>query len=124
MNSVCKTLIVLGALIAVAHSLTCRRCFIGVFGSCFFPDEVSCTNGTHRCYSGDAQFNATGALRLHTRGCLDSDLCGVTLTGTILTAAYTSSFTCCNTDLCNSAPSLSVAVGTVLTLLATFWVSQ
>uniref|UniRef100_A0A8C6V709 UPAR/Ly6 domain-containing protein n=1 Tax=Neogobius melanostomus TaxID=47308 RepID=A0A8C6V709_9GOBI len=59
------------------------------------------------------EFNATGALKLHTRGCLDSDLCNKTLTGSILTAAYTGTFTCCTKDLCNSASSmhLSIAVG-------------
>ena len=124
--SICKTLIILSAFMAAAYGLKCRECYIGIFGSCFFGRDALCNNGTSSCYKGDAQFNATGGLKLHNRGCLDSDLCGKSLTGTILGAGYTSSFTCCTTDLCNSASSLhlSVAVGTVLTLLSTLWVSQ
>lgn len=49
------------------------------------------------------EFNATGILKLHTRGCLDADLCDKTITGSILGAGFTSSFSCCSTDLCNGA---------------------
>ncbi|CAL1583391.1 unnamed protein product [Knipowitschia caucasica] len=124
MTSVGKTLIVLGALIAAAYGLKCRQCVVGIFGSCLFPSEITCSNSTSNCYTGEAQFNATGSLTLHNRGCLDSDLCGKTLTGSILGAGYTSSFTCCTTDLCNSASSLSVTAATMVMLLCSFWASQ
>ncbi|XP_020794991.1 sperm acrosome membrane-associated protein 4-like [Boleophthalmus pectinirostris] len=124
--SVCKTLIVLSAFMAAAYGLTCRECYIGIFSTCILGTNTDCNNGTSSCYRGDAQFNATGALKLHNRGCIDTDLCGKTLTGSLLGAAYTSTFNCCSTDMCNSASSLhlSVAIGTVLTLLSTLWVSQ
>ncbi|KAJ0003698.1 hypothetical protein NQD34_008796 [Periophthalmus magnuspinnatus] len=119
--SLCKTIIILSAFMAAAYGLSCRECFIGIFNSCIFGSDTNCNNSTSSCYRGEAQFNATGFLTLHNRGCLDTDLCGKTLTGSILGAAYTSTFTCCSGDLCNSASSLhlSIAMGTVLTLLCT-----
>uniref|UniRef100_A0AAQ5Y1S9 UPAR/Ly6 domain-containing protein n=1 Tax=Amphiprion ocellaris TaxID=80972 RepID=A0AAQ5Y1S9_AMPOC len=69
------------------------------------------------------EFNATGPLSLHTRGCLDSDLCGATLTGTILGAGYTSSFVCCNTTLCNGATTvqLPLTVALCTAILSSMW---
>lgn len=69
------------------------------------------------------EFNATGALTLHTRGCLDSDLCGVTLTGSILGAGYTASFQCCTTDLCNGATSVQLPLTVILcaAILSSLW---
>ncbi|KAK7906997.1 hypothetical protein WMY93_015609 [Mugilogobius chulae] len=126
MTSAFKTLVILGAFLATGYGLTCRQCVIGLLNTCFFPSDTTCNNATQSCYYGDAQFNSTGAFKLHTRGCLDNDLCEKTLTGSLLGAGYTASFRCCTTDLCNSASSLhlSVVMGTVLTLLCTVWVSQ
>ncbi|CAL8292583.1 unnamed protein product [Merluccius merluccius] len=124
MATVWTRLLVLGAVAAVTHGLTCIQCPVGVFGNCLFPNEVVCDNSTLNCYSGDAQFNITGDFKLHNRGCLDSDLCGKTLTGSILGAGYTSSFTCCQTDLCNgaTAPQLPLAaVCCAAAMLATLW---
>ncbi|KAG5265066.1 hypothetical protein AALO_G00261060 [Alosa alosa] len=92
--------------ISAAEALQCEQCSIGVLGRCLFPDQVNCHESSPNCYTGEAQFNATGFLKLHTRGCLDADLCNQTITGTILGAGFTSSFSCCSTDLCNGASAL------------------
>uniref|UniRef100_A0A3Q3F932 Uncharacterized protein n=1 Tax=Labrus bergylta TaxID=56723 RepID=A0A3Q3F932_9LABR len=69
------------------------------------------------------EFNATGSLTLQIRGCLDSDLCGKTLTGSILGAGYTTSFQCCTTDLCNAAGSLQLPLTVALcaAMLSSLW---
>lgn len=123
MNTIWKAVICLSALIVAGNCLTCRQCTVGVFGSCFFPSDVTCANSTESCYRGEAQFNATGSFTLHNRGCLDSDLCGVTLTGSIIGAAYTSTFSCCTTDLCNGATSvqLPLTVALCAALLSSLW---
>ncbi|CAB1321114.1 unnamed protein product, partial [Coregonus sp. 'balchen'] len=94
-------LTVLVVFIAVAQSLTCKQCSVGIFGTCLFPGNMVCDNSTLNCYTGEARF-----LKLHTRGCLDSNLCGKTITASILGAGVTSSFSCCQTDLCNGASSV------------------
>ncbi|MEQ2179196.1 hypothetical protein GOODEAATRI_022129 [Goodea atripinnis] len=68
-------------------------------------------------------FNATGSLTLHSRGCLFSSFCGRTLTGTLIGATYTSTFSCCDTDLCNGATSvqLSLTVAFSVALLSSLW---
>ncbi|KAI3358728.1 hypothetical protein L3Q82_015130 [Scortum barcoo] len=107
----------------LAQCLTCRQCPIGISGICFFGSKVTCDNATQSCYSGDAQFNATASLTLHTRGCLDSDLCGSTLTGNLLGAGYTARFQCCTTDMCNGAASvqLSLTVALCAAVLSSLW---
>ncbi|CAK6965828.1 lymphocyte antigen-6%2C epidermis [Scomber scombrus] len=123
MNNFWKAVIVLSAFIAAGQCLTCRQCPLGIFGACLFGSEVTCNNGTESCYSGSAQFNATGTLSLDTRGCLDSDLCGKTLTGTILGAGYTSSFQCCTVNLCNGSTSVQLSLTAALcaALLSSLW---
>jgi len=118
-----KAAIFLSAFITAAQCLTCRFCPIGIFGTCLFGSDVTCNNATESCFRGEAQFNATGDLTLHSRGCLDSDLCGKTLTGTIGGAGYTSSFTCCTTNLCNGATSvqLSLTVALCTAVLSSLW---
>ncbi|XP_049890660.1 sperm acrosome membrane-associated protein 4-like [Epinephelus moara] len=123
MNSVWKAVIVLSAFITAAQCLTCRQCPIGVLGGCLFGEDVTCQNATESCYRGQAQFNATGDLTLHIRGCLDSDLCGRTITSNFLGVGFSSSFECCTTDLCNGATSvqLSLTVALCAAILSSLW---
>ncbi|KAM9824283.1 uncharacterized protein ACB057_000030 [Neosynchiropus ocellatus] len=116
-----KTLVALVALVAAAESLQCRQCPIEILNICAFGSDVTCNNATQSCNRGEAQFNATGSFKLRNRGCLDSDLCGKTISGTVLGAGYTSSFTCCTTDLCNSATTtqLSIIVGLCAAAMST-----
>ncbi|KAM9838406.1 uncharacterized protein ACBR49_017123 [Aulostomus maculatus] len=123
MNNFWRAAIFLTAFVAAGHCLNCAQCPIGVSGLCLFPSDVTCDNATESCYRGEAQFNATGSFSLHTRGCLDSDLCEQTLTGTFLGAGYTTSFECCTTDLCNGAASiqLPLTVAVCTAILASLW---
>ncbi|XP_029298690.1 sperm acrosome membrane-associated protein 4-like [Cottoperca gobio] len=123
MNNIWKAAVVLSAFIAAAQCLTCRRCPVGIFGTCLFGSDIQCNNSTESCFRGEAQFNATGSLTLHIRGCLDSDLCEKTLTGNILSAGYTSSFQCCTTSLCNGATSVQLSLTAALSaaILASLW---
>ncbi|XP_031722463.1 sperm acrosome membrane-associated protein 4-like [Anarrhichthys ocellatus] len=124
MNNVWKAVIVLSAFIAAAQCLNCRQCVVGVFGTCLFGSDVQCNNSTESCFRGEAQFNATGTLTLHSRGCLDSDLCGKTLTGNLLGAAYTSSFQCCTTNLCNGVTSVQLSLTVALCAAVLSFVMQ
>ncbi|XP_049459095.1 lymphocyte antigen-6, epidermis [Epinephelus fuscoguttatus] len=123
MNSVWKAVIVLSAFIAAAQCLTCLQCPIGVLGACLFGEDVTCQNVTESCYRGQAKFNATGDLTLHIRGCLDSDLCGRTITSNFLGVGFSSTFECCTTDLCNGATSvqLSLTVALCAAILSSLW---
>ncbi|KAK5854968.1 hypothetical protein PBY51_005114 [Eleginops maclovinus] len=123
MKSIWKTVMVLGAMIAAAQCLTCRQCPVGIFGTCLFGSDIVCNNGTESCFRGEAQFNATGQLSLHIRGCVDTDLCGKTVTGSILGAGYTSSFQCCTTNLCNGAASIQLSLTAALcaSVLSSLW---
>ncbi|KAM3596001.1 uncharacterized protein V6R79_006730 [Siganus canaliculatus] len=123
MISVCKVVIVLGAFIVTAQCLTCRQCPVGILGACFFGSDITCDNATQSCFTGEAQFNATGALTLHIRGCLDNDVCNATITGTILGAGYNSRFQCCGTNLCNGASSvqLPLTVALCAAVLSSLW---
>uniref|UniRef100_A0A8C5GDL7 UPAR/Ly6 domain-containing protein n=1 Tax=Gouania willdenowi TaxID=441366 RepID=A0A8C5GDL7_GOUWI len=103
--------------------LTCRVCPIGLFGRCIFSSDATCANGTESCFKAEAQFNATGSFSLHSRGCIDSDLCGKTITGNLVGAGYTSTFQCCTTDLCNGATSvqLPLALALCTAVLSSVW---
>ncbi|KAK6323593.1 hypothetical protein J4Q44_G00059320 [Coregonus suidteri] len=71
------------------------------------------------CYTGQAVFNISSILSIKSKGCLATASCNTTSTGSILTAGYTVSQTCCSTNLCNGAGaiqllSLIVAIGAAL----------
>ncbi|XP_035537304.1 ly-6/neurotoxin-like protein 1 isoform X1 [Morone saxatilis] len=123
MNNFFKAVIVLSAFIAAAQCLTCRQCPIGLLGTCLSGSNVTCNSAAESCFTGEIQFNSTGKLTLHTRGCLDSNLCGKTLTGSIGGAGYTSSFQCCTTELCNGATSvqLPLTVALCVAILSSLW---
>ncbi|CAG5887415.1 unnamed protein product [Menidia menidia] len=126
MNNFWRAAIILCAVIAASHCLTCRKCPIGIFGSCLISSEVTCNNATESCYFGDAQFNATGAVKLHTRGCVDKDVCNKTLTGMLFTAGITTTFKCCETTLCNGATAVQLPLtlalcAAIMSSLFGFW---
>ncbi|KAI4890953.1 hypothetical protein NFI96_024163 [Prochilodus magdalenae] len=114
--------------LALAESLTCNQCSVGLVGFCLRPTTTDCNANTSSCYTGKASFpSISGFVGFNTQGCLDSSLCNITYNGTVLGASYVISSSCCTTDKCNpvqisGAPymqlSLPVALGA--TLLAFF----
>uniref|UniRef100_A0A8C7PIB8 UPAR/Ly6 domain-containing protein n=1 Tax=Oncorhynchus mykiss TaxID=8022 RepID=A0A8C7PIB8_ONCMY len=104
-----------------AQSLTYMQCSVGIFWTCLFPTNMVCDNSTLNCYTGEASKEACTP---KTRGCLDTDLCGKTTAATILGAGVTSSFSCCQTDLCNRASSVHVSVTVALSAALLAWWNQ
>ncbi|XP_018542696.2 sperm acrosome membrane-associated protein 4 [Lates calcarifer] len=87
------------------ESLTCYTCKMGFKGKCLFTSTETCSNSKPNCYWGSLAFNVSRLMSLQTRGCLASSLCNQTETGTLLTAGYSITRTCCSTNLCNGATS-------------------
>nr|XP_057903672.1 uncharacterized protein LOC131102187 [Doryrhamphus excisus] len=105
-------------IINAAYGLNCRQCPVSLLDICLFGSDITCDNSTQACYRGNAVFNGTLPVRLYARGCLDEDLCQLTINDSALGAPFTATFDCCVTDLCNGAThvqlSLTMAVGVAL----------
>lgn len=125
MNSMWKVVVFLSVFVAAAQCLTCQQCPIAIVDACLFGKEVTCANVTERCFRGQAQFSAAEGVVLYIRGCLDSDLCEKTITGEVLGSGYSTSFTCCNTTLCNGATSVQISVMAAVctAVLSSVWTS-
>ncbi|XP_029919899.1 sperm acrosome membrane-associated protein 4-like [Myripristis murdjan] len=125
MNKFLCLCVALGAMFAAGESLVCNTCKVGIAGTCLFSSTVTCTDSEPNCYRGNLAFNVSGLLSLQTRGCLDTTSCNKTQTGTLLTAGYTVTKTCCSTDRCNGATSiqlpLTAAVGAALLAMWSTW---
>uniref|UniRef100_A0A672Z9Y7 UPAR/Ly6 domain-containing protein n=1 Tax=Sphaeramia orbicularis TaxID=375764 RepID=A0A672Z9Y7_9TELE len=66
------------------------------------------------CPFSHSVLNVSKFMRMHARGCIASSLCNTTETGTLLTAGYTVSRTCCNTDCCNGATAIQIPLTAAL----------
>ncbi|KAM9415067.1 uncharacterized protein ACWYII_024130 isoform 1-T1 [Salvelinus alpinus] len=119
MNKFMLGCVVLVGLFAVAESLKCNTCTVGLSSLCFIGSTAVCSTSEPNCFTEQAEFNVTKFLNLKRKGCMATSLCNTTSIGTILTADYTISRTCCNTtDQCNGAVAiqlpLTVALGAAL----------
>ncbi|KAG7225456.1 hypothetical protein INR49_027450 [Caranx melampygus] len=123
MNKIWKTLTILSTFIGAVHCLTCRSCPVGLLGTCLLSKTVTCDDVIDNCFTGEARFNTTGIITLHSRGCLEKEACTKTLAGTLLGAAYTATFQCCNTTLCNGALPVHVSLTVALCapLVSSLW---
>ncbi|CAB1351318.1 unnamed protein product [Coregonus sp. 'balchen'] len=105
-------------LFVVAESLNCNTCSVGVGSFCLIGSSKTCSTSEPNCYTGLAVFNVSSILGIKIKGCLATASCNTTSTGSILTAGYTVSQTCCSTDLCNGAGAIQlpliVAIGAAL----------
>lgn len=76
-------------------------------------------------WSPPLAFNISRFMTLQTEGCMNSSLCNKTKTGSLLTAGYTVTRTCCSTDRCNGATSiqlpLTAAVSAALLAVWSTW---
>uniref|UniRef100_A0A4W5NN72 UPAR/Ly6 domain-containing protein n=1 Tax=Hucho hucho TaxID=62062 RepID=A0A4W5NN72_9TELE len=116
-----------------AESLTCKTCSVGLASLCFGSSTTDCSISEPNCYTAKAvlpkqklpvitillpEFNVTDLLNLKRKGCLATTLCNTTSAGSILTAGYTVTHSCCSTDQCNGAGAiqlpLTVALGAAL----------
>ncbi|KAG7457560.1 hypothetical protein MATL_G00228390 [Megalops atlanticus] len=109
-------------------ALTCNQCSVGILGKCLIPGSVDCSASEPNCYTGKAEFpSISGFLGFNTQGCLGSSQCNTTTNGTILSAAYTVTRTCCATDKCNPVVSgagsvqLSLTAAVSAALVASVW---
>uniref|UniRef100_A0A3P9DMF4 UPAR/Ly6 domain-containing protein n=1 Tax=Maylandia zebra TaxID=106582 RepID=A0A3P9DMF4_9CICH len=126
-----------GSLLGITYTLTRKCCttdqcngassahlpLAAALGACLAAQIKLRYIFTHHLLPVLAVFSAAGGLKLHTRGCLESDLCGASLNGSILSVAYSTSFQCCNTDVCNGATSIQLPLTVALfaALLASLW---
>ncbi|XP_056596785.1 prostate stem cell antigen [Triplophysa dalaica] len=101
-----------------AQALQCYKCALGV-GSLCFTSKENCSSSSQHCFSGVGK--AAGFLDIKTKGCLEVSKCNKTENvgfPTNESTVYTITKTCCNTDLCNSAPDRSHISALVMTLTA------
>ncbi|XP_067094833.1 protein Bouncer-like [Osmerus mordax] len=84
--------------------LECFRCDLGFWDACF-TTKTNCSAG-ERCYTGRGR--AADVLDVKMLGCVRAEECEVVTRVEIFpnTTFYTMTRSCCDTDLCNTAPSL------------------
>ncbi|XP_040909286.1 sperm acrosome membrane-associated protein 4-like isoform X2 [Toxotes jaculatrix] len=108
------------------ESLMCKSCRVGIAGRCLFSSTETCSDSQPNCYVGNLAFNISRLMNLQIQGCLASSSCNQTERGTLLTAGYTVTRTCCSTDRCNGATSiqlpLTAALGTALMAVWSNWI--
>ncbi|XP_062322319.1 sperm acrosome membrane-associated protein 4-like [Osmerus eperlanus] len=87
--------------------LECFRCDLGFWDACF-TTKTNCSAG-ERCYTGRGR--AADVLDVKMLGCVRAEECEVVTRVEIFpnTTFYTMTSSCCDTDLCNTAPSLPLS---------------
>ncbi|KAL7858674.1 hypothetical protein AOLI_G00187760 [Acnodon oligacanthus] len=103
-----------------AHTLECYKCGIGLWNLCV-TTKTTCNAG-EQCYNGVGK--AAGFVEVRMKGCLAVAECNKTTDVNFPSNStlYKMTKTCCNTDLCNAAPGLSLhtltlAVASITSLL-------
>ncbi|XP_074543223.1 sperm acrosome membrane-associated protein 4-like [Halichoeres trimaculatus] len=126
MNRIILQLFAVGFCFALGHALRCYECKLGVLSVCI-TTKTTCESGEH-CFSGVGQ--AAGFLDIHMKGCLKEDKCNktsqVNFPSSSNSTVYTMTKTCCNTELCNTAPGLpgTSALGLALATVTALFVAN
>ncbi|KAI7799110.1 prostate stem cell antigen [Triplophysa rosa] len=118
MNKVFLLVLAVALCFIGAQALECYQCTAGV-GSLCVTSKVTCTSSSEHCFSGVGK--AVGFLDIKSKGCLGVSECNKTSNVNFPTNAstlFSMTRTCCNTDLCNSAPDRSHVSALVMTLAA------
>ncbi|XP_072529638.1 sperm acrosome membrane-associated protein 4-like [Salminus brasiliensis] len=108
MNRTLLSIFAVALCFTAAHTLRCYECKIGFWNLCM-TSEITCSTGD-QCYTGTGK--AVGFIELKMKGCLAEPLCNktsdVNFPSSSNTTVYKMTKTCCNSDLCNAAPGLSL----------------
>ncbi|XP_076862159.1 uncharacterized protein LOC143514626 [Brachyhypopomus gauderio] len=119
MKTVLTATIALIGFFALAESLNCNKCSVGLVGFCLIPSTTVCSNDSANCLTGKATFpSISGFLGFNYQGCGSSSQCNITYNGTMMTTTYIVTQTCCNTDTCNPIQISSDAVCMKVSLTA------
>ncbi|KAM9776753.1 lymphocyte antigen-6, epidermis isoform 2-T2 [Syngnathus typhle] len=107
MNRILVQIFALGVCFALGQALECYECKIGFWNLCV-TKKVTCQAGEH-CFRGSGK--AAGFVTVSMKGCLVKDECNktsdVNFPSNTNTTIYKRTKTCCNSNLCNSAPRIS-----------------
>ncbi|KAM4724833.1 sperm acrosome membrane-associated protein 4-like [Anableps anableps] len=110
---------VVGLCFAAGQALQCYKCSLGFWNLCF-TTKTTCENNEH-CFNG---VGGSGDVKIKMKGCLAVEKCNqtenVNFPSSSNTTIYSMTKTCCNTNLCNTAPGLPGASGLSLAVVTIF----
>ncbi|XP_006007251.1 prostate stem cell antigen [Latimeria chalumnae] len=116
MNKILLVVTVAFICLCIGEALQCKKCNFMVFNSfCLVSKTVNCSAG-EKC--GIITGSAVGKDVIKKTDCVDAKVCNTNSTAEYLGIKYTTSTTCCNTDLCNAAPALKVSAFSGILMLA------
>ncbi|XP_004073816.1 uncharacterized protein LOC101156589 [Oryzias latipes] len=108
------------ASLIVAESLVCNKCTFGLLGFCLGAANETCPDANSTCFNSVSTFPAITSFKgFSFQGCASNNSgCGAVFTSTFLGTTYSTNYTCCSTDRCNTvvsaAPSSKIALSAAI----------